>query len=430
MTPHTTVHPPTETDPAGCGCGEGRRLELSRRGILQMLGGTALATATLGDAQLAFGATAGTQANVLVTVVLGGGMDGMSAVVPLGDPNYAPARPTIAIPPSVAMQVDTMFGLHPALSPLFPLWTSGKFGAVQACGQVSPSRSHFEAMDELERAAPGSSLRTGWMNRTIGLLPASGPLEAVSLGSAAVAGHLRGDNPTLSAGRLADVNLPLDSATPLNLWSQAFGQLHTGERPEVSNPMKSALAAVEAVKAVPASTATGYPSNSWGTALSDIARMVKADVGLRVASVPYGGWDHHENFGTPTSTGSTFAGRLSGFAQGLAAFANDLGTALDRVTVVTLTEFGRPLKENGSGGLDHGHGFVAMLLGGGVVGGKVHGRWPGLAAANLDNKQDLAVTTDYRSLITEILVGRMGVSAGTQVFPGFTPAAVGAVRAG
>ena len=156
--------------------------------------------------------------------------------------------------------------------------------------------------------------------------------------------------------------------------------------------------------------------------------MIKADVGVRTASVPYGGWDHHENFGGPTDTGSTFAGRLSGLAQGLAAFAADLGTDLDRVTTMTFTEFGRPLKENGSGGLDHGHGYVCLMLGGGVNGGKVHGTWPGLAPANLSNKQDLAVTTDYRSVISEVLTTRMGVSSTTPVFPGFTPAAVGVMR--
>ncbi|MFN8082476.1 MAG: DUF1501 domain-containing protein [Kineosporiaceae bacterium] len=416
------------TDPDGCGCHEGRRLELSRRGILKALGGTALVTATLGDAQLAFGATAGTKPNVLVTIVLAGGIDGLSMIVPNGDPDYAANRPGIAVPASTTQRVDSMFGLHPALAPLFPFWTAGTLGAVQAVGQVSPTRSHFEAMAELERAAPDSSLRTGWLNRTIGLLPENGPLEAVALGSSATPGHLMGSNPTLSAYRLADVDLSLDYITPMTLWQQAFTQLHAGERPGPSAPMRNALAAVGAAGAVPPSSATGYPANNWGTALKDIARMVKADVGLRVASATYGGWDHHENFGGPTATGGTFAGRLSGLAQGLAAFATDLGTELDRVTVVTLTEFGRRVKENGSSGVDHGHGFACLMLGGGVNGGKVHGRWPGLAKANLDQGLDLAVTTDYRSLMSEILVSRMGVSGTTQIFPGFTPTAVGAVR--
>jgi uncharacterized protein (DUF1501 family) len=407
-------------------------MELSRRGILKMLGGTALVTATLGDAQLAFGATTGTKANVLVTIVLGGGIDGLSVVVPNGDPDYAPNRPGIGVPGSTTRKIDTMFGLHPALSPLFPLWQSGKFAAVQAVGQESPTRSHFEAMDELERAAPGSSLRTGWLDRTIGMLPSSGALEAVSLGQSGVPGLLRGPHAKIAAGRLDDVKLPVDANfTPLPQWQTAIGQLHAGARPEVSAPMGSALDAIAAVGAVPpAATGTTYPDNSWGVALKDVARLVKADSGLRVATVPYGGWDHHENFGSPTGTGGTFAGRLSGLATGLAAFAADLGPDFDRVTVCTMTEFGRRVKENGSGGLDHGHGFCVLLLGGGVNGGKVYGRWPGLATANLDSKLDLAVTTDYRSIISEILTARMGVGSVGAVFPGFSATPLGAVRSG
>jgi uncharacterized protein (DUF1501 family) len=393
-----------------------------------MLGGTALATATVGDAQLAFGATTGTKPTVLVTIVLAGGIDGLSVVVPLGDPDYAPNRPDIAIPASVAMRVDSMFGLHPALAPLYPLWRAGTFGAVHAVSEASPSRSHFEKMQELERSAPGSSIRTGWMDRMLGLLPGSGPLEAVALGRAELPGHLRGPQPKLAAGRLADVNLPLDSVTSMTLWQRAFTQLHAGERAEVSAPMASALAAGGAAAAIPPSAAGGYPDTSWGTALKDIARIVKADTGLRVASVPYNGWDHHENFGGPTSTGTTFAGRLSGLAQGLAAFTADLGPDFDRVTIMTFTEFGRRVKQNGSGGLDHGHGYPVLLLGGGVNGGKVHGRWPGLAKANLDSNLDLAGTTDVRSVVSEILLGRMGVASGSQVFPSFTPSSVGAVR--
>lgn len=419
--------------PAGdCGCGEGRRLDLSRRGVLKVLGGTALVTATLGDAQLAFGATAGTKADVLVTIVLSGGIDGLSVVVPVGDPDYARNRPGIGVPASVAKQVDSTFALHPALEPLFPLWTAGTFGAVHAVGQESPSRSHFEAMEELERAAPDSSARTGWLDRTLGMLPDSGALEAVSLGQSGVPGSLRGPHAKLSANKLDDVKLSVNlDRTPLPLWQQAIGQLHAGARPEVRAPMANALSAVAEVGAVPASAApAGYPSDGYGQALKDIARLVKSGSGLRVAAVHYGGWDHHTNFGGVTSGGNTFAGRLRGLAEGLAAFAADLGPDLGRVTVVTLTEFGRRVKQNGNNGLDHGHGSVVLLLGGGVNGGKVHGRWPGLANDALDHGLDLAATTDYRAIISEILTRRMGVGSVKDVFPGYSPATVGAVRAG
>jgi uncharacterized protein (DUF1501 family) len=395
------------------------------------MGGTALMTAMLGDAELAFGATAGTKANVFVTIVLAGGMDGLSLVAPVGDPDYAPNRPGIAVPASAAKQVDSVFGLHPALAPLYPLWTAGKFAAVHAVGQEAPTRSHFEAMEELERAAPLSSARRGWLDRTLGILPAGGPLEAVSLGQSGIPGLLGGTMPKLSAGRLEDVKLPVDlNETPLSLWKQTVAQLHAGARPEVSAPISNALAAVEAVNAVPAASAGAtYPDNNWGIALKDIARLIKADSGLRVATVPYNSWDHHTNFGAVDSTGSTFAGRVSGLATGLAAFAADLGPEFDRVTIVTCTEFGRRVKQNGNSGLDHGHGSATLLLGGGVNGGKVYGKWPTLRKDALDQGLDLAVTTDYRAIMSEILIGRMGVASVKDVFPGYTPAPVGAIKA-
>jgi uncharacterized protein (DUF1501 family) len=429
---HRTTATPADVDE--CGCGDGRRLELSRRGVLKALGGTALLTATVGEAQLAFGQGTGTKANVLVTVVLAGGIDGLSVVAPIGDPDYAPNRPTIAVSAGKAIQVDSRFGLHPALAPLYPLWTAGTFGAVHAVGQESPTRSHFEAMDELERAAPDSSARTGWLDRTLGILPASGALEAVAVGRSDVPGHLRGPHPALAAQSLADVKLPVDAkVTPLSLWQKAMTQLHAGARPEVKAPMASALAAIDRLSGLPgpADTETSadtpkYPTNGYGQGLKDIARLVKADTGLRVATVQLGGWDTHVNHGSVDS--GVFAPNLATFAQGLAAFAADLGPELDRVTVVTLTEFGRRVKQNGNNGLDHGHGCAMLLLGGGVVGGKVHGVWPGLAEADLDHGLDLKATTDYRAVIAEILTGRMGVASVKDVFPGYAAPTVGAIR--
>ena len=430
MPTHTRTAGPR--DAADCGCDEGRRLALTRRGVLKALGGTALLAATVGEAQFAFGAGAGTKQNVLVTVVLAGGIDGLSVVAPIGDPDYAPNRPGIAISPSKAIQVDTRFGLHPALAPLYPLWTAGKFGAVHAVGQESPTRSHFEAMDELERAAPDSSARTGWLDRTLGMLPAGGALEAVALGQSGVPGHLRGLHTKLAAQKLDDVKLPIDAkVTPLSLWQKSMATLHAGARPEVSTPMHSALTAIDLLTTkVPASAATGgpaYPNNGYGQGLKDIARLVKADAGLRVATVQLGGWDTHVNHGNVD--GGVFAPNLKTFADGLAAFAADLGPDFDRVTVLTLTEFGRRVKQNGNNGLDHGHGCAMLLLGGGVDGGKVHGTWPGLATADLDSGLDLRATTDYRAVISEILTTRMGVGSTTDVFPGYKAPAVGAVRA-
>jgi uncharacterized protein (DUF1501 family) len=420
--------------PGEGGCADGRRLALSRRGVLTGLGGTALLTAALGEAQIAFGSPAESRANVLVTVVLAGGLDGLSMVAPIGDPDYAPNRPGIALPASTAIQVDSRFGLHPALAPLYPLWTAGRFGAVHAVGQVSPTRSHIAAMDELERAAPGSGAPTGWLDRTLGRLPAGGPLEAVSLGRPGIPGNLRGPRPALEARRLDDVRLPVNAhRTPLPLWQRAISELHAGARAEVRAPMGSALVAIRRLGAKapppsPAAVAPAYPANGYGQGLKDIARLIKAGSGLRVATVQLGGWDTHVNHGNLDS--GVFAPNLATLAVGLAAFASDLGPHFDRVTVITVTEFGRRVRQNGNNGLDHGHGSAMLLLGGGIDGGKVHGTWPGLALADLDSGLDLKATTDYRAVIAEILAARMGMTSVTDVFPGFSPAPVGVVRVG
>lgn len=412
-----------------CGCPEGQRFELSRRGMLKAMGGTALVTAVLGDAELAFGAPGGSD-HVLVTVVLAGGIDGLSVLAPIGDPDYAANRPGIAVPASLAKRVDSTFGLHPALSPLFPLWDSGSFGAVQAVGQEAATRSHFAAMEELERAAPGSSLRTGWLDRALGTLPDSGVLEAVALGSSSVPGSLRGGNAKLAANELTSIRLPMSSTqAPVSLWQKALGELHAGARPEVSAPMGNAIEAVTAVEQLTADDGggDGYPNDRYGRALQDVARLVKARSGLRIAHVHMGGWDHHTNIGQ--ASGGKFANKLSTVAQGLAAFAADLGPDLSRVTVITLSEFGRRVKQNGNGGLDHGHGNCMLVLGGGVRGGRVYGDWPGLSADRLD-RGDLAGTTDYRTVIAEILGKKMGVANAASVFPGLSGAQLGLVTSG
>ncbi len=417
-----------------CACAEGRRFELSRRGMLKALGGTALLGATLGDTQLAFGATATGTEHVLVTIVLAGGIDGLSMVVPLGDPAYAMNRPGIAVPASLAHQVDSMFGLHPSLEPLFPLWSSGRFGAVHAVGQEAPTRSHFAAMEELERAAPGSSLRTGWLARTLGVLPAGGTMEAVALGQSAIPGSLRGPQNKIAANSLADISLPVNkTATPVSLWKQAMTELHAGALAQVSAPMRNALDAVAIVDRLAApddANSAAYPDSSYGRALRDVARLITSGTGLRLATVQLGGWDLHEGFGGPTSGGSSFAGRLSSFAQGLAAFVADLGPAFNQVSVLTVSEFGRRPKENGSGGLDHGHGNAMLLLGGKIKGGKVYGTWPTLAPDRLDNGFDLAHTTDYRTVIAEILTTQMGIASTKDVFPGLSAAPLGVTRTG
>ena len=410
----------TTPAPAACGCPEYASSSLSRRHLLRLAGAAGLVTATtLSDARVAFAAPASTAADVLVVVSLRGGFDGLSAVVPLGDPGYARARPGIAVPAAKAKKVDATFGLHPALKPLFPLWEAGTFGAVHAVGQQDPTRSHFEAMAEMERAAPGSSLRDGWIDRTVGLSASASAFSAAQVGSPALPASLFGDAPKMAIGSLDGLKVDGDaSLVPMSAWKNAFAHLHAGTRKEIREPIHNAMDAVSRVQALGQAgdiTALGYPGTGFGGALHDVARLVKADLGLRYATVDFGNWDMHENVGGVD--GGWMTNQLGELATALAAFADELGPDFSRVTVVTLSEFGRRVEQNGSYGLDHGHGNVVLMLGGGIKGGKVHGRWPGLSPAALD-QGDLAATTDYRDVVGEILTKRCGVDSLGTVFPG------------
>ena len=427
-----TTTQPGGTSHARRGCPENTRATVSRRSLLRMAGaaaGGAFVASTVSEARLAFSAPA-RNADTLVILSLRGGMDGLSVVVPAGDRRYAANRPGLAVPRGQLRKIDSMFGLHPALAPLFPLWDAGKIAAVHAVGQADPTRSHFTAMDEMERAAPGSSLRTGWIDRTLGALPGGNGFEGTQVGSPDLPRSMIGPNAKFAIDSIAFVKLAIgDDLVGLPTWRAAAAKLHADARPEVSRPLAAALGSVGALRALPEvvdATALGYPKGSLGSALHDVARLVRANVGLRVATVDFGGWDMHAGLGRFNA--GWMHDQLTTLSGALAAFAAELGPDLDRVTLVTLSEFGRRVRENGSGGLDHGHGNVVLLLGGGVAGGKVYGRWPGLADAALVDG-DLAGTTDYRAVISEVLARRCGVAAGSTVFPDFAAAPLGVVRA-
>ncbi|NHC16226.1 DUF1501 domain-containing protein [Motilibacter deserti] len=415
---------------ADCGCPEQRGL--SRRTFLRASLATLAGVAgggllDLGGAQVAL-AEEGYAGDVLVVVSLRGGFDGLSAVVPAGDPAYAAARPNIAVPSSQLIPAGGVFGLHPALKPLEPLWRAGTFGAVHAVGQKDPTRSHFTAMEELERAAPRSSLRTGWIDRMVGASGATSTFAAVSVGSTTTTTAFAGAAPELSVRSLPSFKLS-GADWEAARWKTALAELHTSGPEAVVSAARRSLAALDTAAALPAPSTlpdgVAYPEGSFGEALRDVARLIRGGVGARVAAVDLGGWDMHEGVGGVD--GGWMARQLDQLARGLAAFAADLGEAFGRTTVVTLSEFGRRVAENGSGGLDHGNGNAVLLLGGGVVGGRVHGRWPGLGERSLV-EGDLAGTTDYRTLLAEILEARCGVPA-RSVFPGLAPARLGVARA-
>ncbi len=359
-----------------------------------------------------------TGTDTLVVLSLRGGFDGLSAEIPHGDPDYYKARPTIGVPKAKLIGGDAMFGLHPALAPLLPLWTGGQLAAVTAVGQPNPSRSHFAAMEEMERAAAGTSIRTGWLDRMLGM--STNPWSGVSIGSTKVARALSGPSPDLGISSLDGFAIAGGSPTvPMNATLRA---LYQGAPTALATPALAAIGAVATVAKMPAYTpANGavYPKTPLATALKDVARLIKANVGMRAACVDFGDWDMHEGLGT-AETGQRMHTHLGELAAALAAFATDLGAdGLKNVTLLTMSEFGRRVAENGSRGVDHGHGNSMFVLGGGVRGGKVYGTWPGLAPAKLV-AGDLAATTDYRTVIGEVLQKRCGVGSLSQVFPNVT----------
>ncbi len=428
--------PPQPPPAAACGCpapgdGPARRTVLRAAAATGALGLVTAAVSETVTARYAFGAT-GYTGDTLVVLSLRGGFDGLNAIVPAGDPDYLRLRPTIGLPTGSLLPLDGIFGLHPALAPLLPLWRAGTLGAVHAVGQEEPSRSHFTAMAELERAAPGTSLRTGWLDRTVGLRAPGGVFQASVVGSTSPTGALAGPRPELTMDSIDGFELTgAWDDHERAAWTRALERMHAGAPAAVRQAATGALQAVRTTRALHAAPhapehGAAYPADSdLASALRDVARLVKAGVGLQVACVDFGDWDMHVDMGGPAS--GRLHDHLDELARALLAFATDLGPRLGGVTLVTLSEFGRRVEENGSGGADHGHGNAVLLLGGGVAGGKVHGRWPGLSDAALVDG-DLAGTTDYRQVLAEVLTTRCGLAAPRGVFPGLVPAPLGVVR--
>ena len=407
---------------------------VSRRTLFKGLGVAALAAplaSPLLSARTAY--AAGYTGDVLVVVSLRGGMDGLSLVAPVGDPDYARLRPSIGVPVSLGVPTgDTRFALHPGLAPLKPLWDRGLVGAVHAVGSPDGSRSHFKATEELERSAPGTSVRTGWLDRVLGTRATGTVFQSVQLGSGSPHQLLAGPSRDLAVRSLKDFSLSQSDWVGPRM-TTALAALHQGvDSPAVpaARTTLDALAATAAVMKDAPTPQNGavYPDSEIGRALADVARLVRAGGGLQTACLDLGDWDMHSGLGK-AGTG-WMASKAADLATSLAAFATDLGPAMDRVCLLTMSEFERRAAENGSGGVDRGYGNAVLLMGGGVVGGKVHGVWPGLTSAALDHG-DLAGTTDYRSLLAELLVKRTGLvsTALPQVFPGFTPRPIGIARA-
>ena len=410
-----------------------RAAGVSRRQVLKGLAGAAslgVAHSIFGGVfrQAVFGVETGN--NVVVVISLRGGVDGMSVVVPYGDPAYATLRPGIAVPESELLQKDMLFGLHPDLKPLEPYWISQRMAAVHATGLKVPNRSHFSAMEEVEDADPGSVVRRGWINRAIGLDSDAFPAEAVQFGTSIVPTSLTGPAPVIATQSMKE--LVLAGANPQ--WDDATWQKRRRDQLEtIWSPARGALgvsarAALSTVdELAPTARATYNPSNGavyptdWrandlALALSNTAQLIRADVGTEVVAIDYGSWDMHTGLGT--LDWGDMQSMLKGFSSALAAFLLDVSDLGDRVTVVTISEFGRRAQVNGGGGLDHGWGNMMLLFGGGVKGGSYYGHWPGLGPDALVDG-DLKVTTDYRNVLGEVVSTRLNRSV-SQVFPGLT----------
>src|SRR6266571_922841 len=337
---------------------------------------------------------------ILVCLFQRGAVDGLNMIVPHGDPIYYQERPRIAVPEKDVLDLDGYFGLHPGLAALKPLWEAKSLAAIHAIGSPDASRSHFDAQDYMEAGTPGvKATPDGWLNRYCqhDRQHADTPFRAVAFGPQ-LPRILAGSAPSLAIDDL-----------------QASGLL--------SSSSQEAFHAVQMLKQLdlaeyrPANDAA-YPRGRFGKAMLEIAQLIKADVGVQLAFADVTGWDTHVNQG---ASEGQLATRLGEFGRALAAFAQDLGEKLRDVVVLTMSEFGRTVRENGNSGTDHGHATAMLVLGGPVNGGTVLGRWPGLDPAQRFEGRDVQVTTDFRDLFAEILARHLGARDLSAVFPGFTP---------
>lgn len=369
-------------------------------------------------------ATADTRRNKrLIAIFQRGAVDGLNVVVPHGDADYYRARPGIAVPrpgaaTESALDLDGLFGFNPRLAALKPLWDRHELAIVHACGSPDATRSHFDAQDYMETATPGvKSTQDGWLNRYLQArrLTEATPFRAVAL-TPQMPRMLQGRAATLAMNQIGTFAVRGGAAGGAfeAEYAAAADRLLGGTGREAFDAMRR-LEVADPSRYAPDHGAD-YPATAFGQALRQIAQLVKADLGLEVAFAEIGGWDTHVNQG---STQGQLATRLDDFARSIAALVTDLGDHMSDTVVLTMSEFGRAVRENGNRGTDHGHGNAMLVMGGGVRGGKVYGRWPGLAEEARYEGRDLAVTTDFRNVFAEIAVRHLGVRDAGPVFPGF-----------
>jgi uncharacterized protein (DUF1501 family) len=426
-------------------CCEGKRpLTFSRRYFMKQ---GAIAMVGLGTMpaflQRAIAATPASGKKQLVVLFQRGAADGLNIVVPFGEQNYYRMRPSIAIPeprrarasgfalanPELnsdsAIDLDGFFGLHPSLAALAPLFHKNELAIVHAAGSPDPTRSHFDAQDFMESGTPGlKATEDGWLNRALETIPEenASPFRAVAMG-ANLPRMLRGASPAIA---LPDVKQFKVMAQNSSQGQVAEGGFEAMYAQTVDHALRgTGTETFEAIdmlrKADPGKyqpeNGADYGKSRLGQSLQQIGQLVKADIGTEVLFVDCGGWDNHVNEG---GAQGQLANLLKDLGQGMAAFRQDMGDRMENIVFVTMSEFGRTAKENGNRGTDHGHANCMFVMGGKVKGGKVYGRWPGLNEGQLNEGRDLALTTDFRSVLGEILRKHNGVKDLAPVFPGFS----------
>ena len=373
------------------------------------------------------GAARGT---ILIVLFQRGAADALNMVVPHGDADYYALRPTIAIPrpaarAGAALDLDGFFGLHPALAPMRPLWERGMLAPIHAVGSPSATRSHFDAQDYMESGTPDlKNTPDGWLNRYLAArgtcaeceAKAPTPFRAVTM-TEQTPRILAGPAPVIAMSSLDDFTIRAtgsDAERLEALYRTGRADIIHGAGAETFDAVKM-LRAANPRRYQPEHGAE-YPRSQFGQRLLQIAQLIKADVGLEVAFADVGGWDTHVNQGGATGQ---LANRLGDFAGAVAALTTDLGDRMGDVVILTMTEFGRMARQNGNGGTDHGHAGAMFVLGGSVKGGKVYGRWPGLAREQLYEGRDLALTTDFRAVFGEVVRSHLGIADPSALFPGF-----------
>lgn len=378
--------------------------------------------------RLAFGFVGGsTPPHTLVSVFLRGGADTLSFFVPHEDDGYHRLRPTLSVDTDLAL--DGFYRLHPGLEPLLPIFREGRLGVVQGVGSDNPTGSHFESQDQMEKGeAFGRRLGGGWLARHLRSRPgfAFTPLSAVALGKV-VPESLRGAPAVSAFESLGELSLAVPSGGDV---ARALGDLWAADSTVLGERGRETLDLLGRVEALRGETyrpdgGAEYPDDDFGAGLREIARLIKAGVGLEAAAIDLDGWDTHFVQGT---TDGLIAGLIGRLGRGLAAFDADLAPVRDRVTTVVLTEFGRRTYENASLGTDHGRGFAAFAIGPRIAGGRIHGDWPGVDPDQEEGPGGLPIRIDYRSVLAEILAGCTQGTDLDAVFPGFAPMPVGLVR--